>query len=112
MYSLSHQLDINEVYLCAKDPYERKEQLLISKAKSVGLNHYNDSKFFTQYLIYMDDIFENIEEYNWNKKCKIFIAFEDMNADIQSNKTLNPIETELFTRGRKPKMFSCFYHTK
>ena len=64
MYSLSHQLDINEVYLCAKDPYERKEQLLISKAKSVGLNHYNDSKFFTQYLIYMDDIFENIEEYN------------------------------------------------
>ena len=83
----------------------------ISKAKSVGLNHYHDSKFFTEYFIYMDDIFENIEEYNWNKERKIFIAFEDMTADMQSNKTLNPIVTELFTRGRKPKMFSCFYHT-
>ena len=31
-----------------------------------------------------------------------------MIADMFSNKKLNPIETEWFTRGSKPKCFSCF----
>ena len=33
----------------------------------------------------MDDIYENIEEYNPTKKCKILIIF-DMIADMLSNK--------------------------
>ena len=49
----------------------------------------------------MDDIYKNIEEYNPNKKRKILIVFDDMIADMLSNKKLNPIVTELFTRGRK-----------
>ena len=43
----------------------------------------------------MDDFFKNIEEYNPNKKCKVLIVFDDMNADMLSNKELNPIVTEL-----------------
>ena len=39
----------------------------------------------------MDDIYENIEEYNPNKKRKILIVFDDMISDILSNKKLNPI---------------------
>ena len=34
----------------------------------------------------MDDIYKNIEEYNPNKKRKILIAFDDMIADMLSNK--------------------------
>ena len=34
----------------------------------------------------MDDIYKNIEEYNSNKKRKILIVFDDMIADILSNK--------------------------
>ena len=49
----------------------------------------------------MDDIYKNIEEYNPNKKRKILIVFDDMIADVLSNKKLNPILTELFIRGRK-----------
>ena len=49
----------------------------------------------------MDDIYKNIEEYNPNKKCKILIIFDDIIADMLSNKKLNSIVTELFTRGRK-----------
>ena len=49
----------------------------------------------------MDDIYKNIEEYNPNKKCKILIVFDDMIADILSNKKLNSIVTELSIRGRK-----------
>ena len=34
----------------------------------------------------MDDIYKNIEEYNPNKKRKMLIVFDDMIADILSNK--------------------------
>ena len=49
----------------------------------------------------MDNIYKNIEEYNPNKKRKILIVFDDIIADMLSNKKLNPIVTELFIRGRK-----------
>ena len=49
----------------------------------------------------MENIYKNIEGYNPNKKRKILIVFEDMIADMLSNKKLNPIVTELSIRGRK-----------
>ena len=56
----------------------------------------------------MDDIYKNIEEYNRNKKRERLIAFDDMTADMLSNKKLNPIVTELFIRGRKLYIFLAF----
>ena len=44
---------------------------------------------------------KNIEEYDPNKECKILIIFDDMVADILSNKKLHAIETELFVGGTK-----------
>ena len=38
------------------------------------------------------------------------IVFDDMIADMLSNKKPNPILTELFIRRRKQKHFSCFYY--
>ena len=58
----------------------------------------------------MVDIHKNIEEYNANKKCKIIIVFDDMIADMLSDKNRNPIISELFIR-KEIKQFSCFYHT-
>ena len=49
----------------------------------------------------MDDIYKNIEKHNPNKKHKILIAFDDMVADMLSNKNLHPIVIQLFIRGRK-----------
>ena len=49
----------------------------------------------------MDNIYENIEEYNPKKECKILIVFDDMIVDILSNKQLNPGATEIFIRERK-----------
>ena len=48
----------------------------------------------------MNGIYKNIEEYNPNKKRKILIIFDDIIADMLSNKTLNTIVTELFNRER------------
>ena len=44
----------------------------------------------------MQDVYQNIEDYNPGKKRKILIVFYDMIADMISNKKLNPIVTELF----------------
>ena len=35
---INNEPDINKIYLCPKDPYEAKFQLLISKRKSAGIN--------------------------------------------------------------------------
>ena len=43
----------------------------------------------------MDYIYKNIEKYNSNKKRKILILFDDMIADMISNRKPNPIVTEL-----------------
>ena len=52
-------------------------------------------------MILIIEQYKNIEECNRNKKQKILIVFDDMIADILSNKKLNPIVTELFIRGGK-----------
>ena len=46
----------------------------------------------------MDNIYKNIEEYNPNQKYKILIIFDDMVADMISNKKLNSLVSELFIR--------------
>ena len=74
---------------------------LINKNESTGLKYFNDSKAFIEYSSDMADIYKNIEKYNPNKKHKILIVFNDMTADVLSNKKLNPVVTELFIRGRK-----------
>ena len=56
----------------------------------------------------MDDIYENIEEYNPDKERKLLIVFDDMITDILSNKKLNPIVNELFIRGRKLNISLAF----
>ena len=49
----------------------------------------------------MLDVYNNIEDYNLVKKRKVLIVFDDMIADMTNNKKINPIVTELFTRGTK-----------
>ena len=53
----------------------------------------------------MDDIYENIEENNPNKKSKVLIAFDDMIAEMLSNKNLIPVVTELFIRSIKVNIY-------
>ena len=72
----------------------------MNKIESTSLIPLNDSKAFIEYSYDMDDIYENIEEYNPNKKRKILIIFDDAIDNMLSNEKLNPIVTELFIRGK------------
>ena len=49
----------------------------------------------------MQDVYQNINEYNEDKERKILIVFDDMIVDMINSKKLNSIITELFIRGRK-----------
>ena len=48
----------------------------------------------------MDDTYKDNEEYNPNKKRKILIVFDDVIADMLSNKKPNPMVTKLSIRVR------------
>ena len=93
----------------AKDPYELKKcPLLTNKHEGVDIKKYNDSKTFIEYLNEIDDICENNEEYKPDKERKTLIVFDDMIADMLSNKKVYPVVTEWFVRGRKLKIFLVF----
>ena len=49
----------------------------------------------------MDDIYENIEEYNPNKKCQIMIVFDIIFIGMLSNRNFNSTVNELIIRDRK-----------
>ena len=49
----------------------------------------------------MDNVYENIHDYNLNRKRKILIVFDDIIADILTNKKFQTILKELFIRCRK-----------
>ena len=67
------------------------EQSILMIVKLLLNTHSND----------MTNIYKKIEEYNPNKKHKILVVFDDMIADMLSNKKINPIVTELFITDRK-----------
>ena len=60
--------DIDKTDLYAKDTDDAKYKLLINKRQSTGLKYFNNSKTVIEYLNDTDDIYQNIEEYNLNKK--------------------------------------------
>ena len=49
----------------------------------------------------MDDIFDQIEDYNKKRKRKVLIAFDDIISHVLSNKKAQQVLKELFIRCRK-----------
>ena len=102
--------DIDKIHLYVKDPSESKYQLLINGREKVGIENLKNPKTFIDYSRKNDDAYENLEDYNPTKKRRVLIVFDDIIVDMESNKKLSPIVTELFIKGRKLNIFrSLFY---
>ena len=56
----------------------------------------------------MDDVYENIHDYNPSRKRKILIIFDDMITDIMTNKRSQAIIKELFITCRKLNILLVF----
>ena len=98
---INEQKDIDKIYLYAKDLSEPKYGHLIRNRENVGIKHLNDSKASIECSNTIDDVYENIDHYNPNRKRKILIVFDDMIADIMTNNKFQSIIKELFIRCRK-----------
>ena len=84
-----------------KDLSEPKYEFLIKNRENAGLKYLNDSKPFIECSNTMDDVYENIDDYNPSRKRKVLIIFDDMIAGIMTNKKFQAIIKELFIRCRK-----------
>ena len=74
---------------------------MIKNRENAGIKYLNDPNTFIECSNTMDDIYENINDYNPNRKRKFLIVFDDMIADIMTNKEFKAIIKELFIRCRK-----------
>ena len=79
-------LFIDKIYLYAKDLNELKYQPLIKKRKDAGIKSLDDQSAFTEFSNTMDNVYDNIDNCNPKRKRKILIVFDDMIADITTNK--------------------------
>ena len=56
---------------------------------------------FLEYSDDMNDVLDDINNYNKNRDKKVLIVFDDMIADIEYNKNFKRIIKELFYRARR-----------
>ena len=74
---------------------------MIKRHVDAGIKHLNDSVAFIECFNTINDVYENIDDYNPSRKRKVLIVFDDMIADIMTNKKFQAIIKELFIRCRK-----------
>ena len=101
LYLISQQDDIDKIFLYVKDLSEPKYEFLIKKCEDAGIKHLNDSNAFIECFNTMNDVYENIDDYNSSIKRKVLIVFDDMIAEIMTNKKFQTIIKGLFIRSRK-----------
>ena len=71
---INEQDDIDQIYLYARDLKEPKYETLIKKCKDAGIKHLNDPNGFIECLNKVDDVYENIHDYNSSRKRKVLIV--------------------------------------
>ena len=84
---------IDKIYLYAKD---LSEQCLIKKRKDAVIKNLDDPSAFIKYSNTMGDVYSNIDDYNPKRKRKNLIVFDDIIADVMTNKKFQAIIKELF----------------
>ena len=99
---------IDKIYLYAKDTDEKKYQFLINKREQSGIKNLNDPNAFIEYSSDMNDVLDDINNYNKNRDKKVLIIFDDMIADIMRSEKFKATVKELFIRCRKSNISVVF----
>ena len=97
----NEQDDIDKIYLYAKDLSEPQYEYLIKKRKNSVIKHFNDLNALIECSNTLDDVYKNIDDYKPSRKRKILIVFDDMVADVKSNKKLQFKIKELFIKFKR-----------
>ena len=86
-----NKIILTKFILYGRDLNEPKYKILIKKREDAGIKHLHDPNAFIECSYTMDDVYENIHDYNSNRKRKILIVCDDMIADIMANKKFQSI---------------------
>ena len=92
----------------AKDLDEPKYQLLIDKREQAYIKNLNDPNTFIEYSKNMDDISDDVNDYNSKRKRKVLIVFDDTISHVMSDKKAQSLLKELFIRCRKVNISLVF----
>ena len=101
LHSIKNFHPIDKIYLYARDTDKKKYQYLINKREQSGIKNLNDLHGFIEYSNDMNDVLDDINNYNKNRDKKVLIIFDDMIADIMRSEKFKAIVKELFIRCRK-----------
>ena len=101
LHLINNSHPIDKIYLYAKDTDEKKYQFLINKREQAGIKNLNDPHAFIEYSNDMNDVLDDINNYNKNIDKKVLIFFDDMIADIMRSEKFKAIVKELFIGCRK-----------
>ena len=85
---------IDKIYLYAKD--------------LAGIKNLKDATAFIEHSNTMDDVNDDIEDYNKKRKRKVLIVSDDMISHVMSKKKAQQVLKELFIRCRKLNVSLCF----
>ena len=107
--SINEQNDIDKIYLYARDLSEPKYEYLIKKCEDARIKHLNNQKAFIECSNTMDDVYENINDYNPFRKRKKLIVFDDMIVDIMTNKKFQAIIKEYSSVPKDVRLNSAHY---
>ena len=67
---INEQNDIDQIHLNSRDLREPKYEYLIKKREDAGIKHLNNLNAFIECSNTMDDVYENIDDYNPIRKKK------------------------------------------
>ena len=81
---------------------------MIEKREQAGIKNLKVKNTFIEYNNNMDDIYDDINDYNKKRNRKVLIVFNDMISHVMSNKKAQQVLKELFIRCRKLNNSLCF----
>ena len=86
LYLISQQI----CHLHAKDLSKPKYECLTKKHEDVWIKHFNDPNAFIECSNIMDDVYENVDDYNPKRQRKILIVVDDMLQALWQTKHCKP----------------------
>ena len=107
---IKKQDDIDNIYLHAKDLSEPKYEFLIKKRENAGIKHLNNSNAFIEYSQSIDDVYNNIDDYNLTRKRIFFVCLMIWLQIFWLNK-FSSCSKRIAYKMQKVECIYCSYHT-
>ena len=98
---INEQNDIDNIYLYVRELSDPECEYLIKKRKDAWIKHVSNPNAFIKRSNTMDDVYENINNYNLTREIKNLIVFDEMIANIMTKRRFQAVIKELFIRCRK-----------